>query len=377
MHHSEPLSSCDIPLRVLRRCLWLICALTSCAPTTREGWRGAVSQRSEGLCWWRNARWEDRAPLLVRGTGQAFAHARARWAGELWRGTSATAVLRRSGPLVMLQGEWIGPGLTLTADVDVTGAAVFRAYEPKRLGSAGVLLKGGHVRVLDAVIGHALVVPADDALAAFQSTETVGLEVGCDALSLSAIPEGPGDPARRQLAATGFKADAPERWVPQKAQLPLSAKFAGPTVGLVGSEKSALRGFVVEQKEGEARLVVPTATGVVWVGWVNEAGLAPQQESASDQAASPLAPVETAGRPVAGEWRSCERDELEVSIELDEKFIQVGSLHPGASFSILASRGEYREVALAVEWLDVNPDVRLLLPARAIDCPRSKQLGAW
>ena len=142
--------------QVIRRCLLLLCALTSCAPANRDAWKTTLSLRSKGLCWWRDARWEDRGPLLVRGTGQPFARARAQWSGQLWRGSSISAVLRRAGPVVLLQGQWAGPGLTLDAEVDVSLNSVFRAYEPVRVGPAGLLLKGGHVRVADADLGRRL-----------------------------------------------------------------------------------------------------------------------------------------------------------------------------------------------------------------------------
>lgn len=355
--------------------LW--CALSSCAsPSTRDGWITKLNARSEGLCWWRNARWEDRAPLLVRGTGESLGRARARWAGELWRGSSTTAVLRRSGPVVVLQGEWTGPGLTLSADVDVTSSSVFRAYEPIRVGSAGLLLKGGHVRVSDAVTGQALVLPSDEAFSAFRPAEAIASSVGCDQLSLSALPEAGGDKARRQLAASGFASDAPERWIPQNVLLPASAKKGGPTVGLFTAERTALRGFVVEQQQDEARLVVPGPDEVVWVGWVPSAQLlaTPVQQPA---------PITSAARPseapnAATDWRACERDELPVTVQLRSgELWPLGTLQAGAPFAIVANRGEHREVTLAVEWLDLDPNVRLLVPARASDCPRQKQLGAW
>jgi hypothetical protein len=299
----------------VRRAFLLLFALTACAPSTRDGWVAKVNARSEGLCWWRNARWEDRAPLLVRGSGEKLGRARARWSNELWRGSSTTAVLRRSGPVVVLQGEWTGPGLSLSADVDVTSSSVFRAYEPMRVGSAGLLLKGGHVRVSDAVTGQALVLPSEEAFSAFRPSETIGSTVGCEQLSLSAVPEAGGDKARRQLAASGFASDAPERWIPENVLLPASAKKGGPTVGLFTAERTALRGFVVEQHQDEARLVVPGADEMVWVGWVPAAHLQPNPvQQAPEPAAAGVRPTEET--PTATEWRACEREELPLSVQL-------------------------------------------------------------
>lgn len=361
----------------MRRCLLLLVALTSCAPTTRDGWLTTPIEKSEGLCWWRNARWEDRGALLVRGTGEPFARARARWAGELWRGSSTTAVLRRAGPLVVLQGEWIGPGLTLNADVDVGAHAIFRAYEPMRVGSAGLLLKGGHVRVKDAITGRALVLPAEDALDVFHPDEAVALELGCESLSLSAIPEPAGDPERRQLALSGFPPESPERWVQENLALPVSAQAGGPTVGRFVTQRAPVRGFVVDQRADEARLVVPTGNGLVWIGWVASEGLQPPG------APGVLAPRPTTARPTPpvpsspNSWRSCEKQDLPVSIESRGSVVEVGRLQAGTAFSIVSRRGDYREVLLAVEWLDLEPNIRLLVPAGAGECPLQKQLGSW
>lgn len=358
---------------MLRSCLVLLCALTACAPATRESWLKRVSSRSEGLCWWRNARWEDRGPLLVRGTGQPFARARARWEGEQWKGATTTAVLRRSGPVVVLQGEWSGPGLVLQADVDASTHALFRAWQPSRLGPAGLLLKGGHLRVTDALTGSALVVPSVESLRPFQSEQPVALAVGCDALSLSAVPEAPGDPLRRLLALSGFPADAPERWVPENLVLAASAQAGGPTVGRFVSGQVPLRGFVVGQAEGEARLVVPTRGGTVWVGWVAAEGL---EEPTGEPSPAPLrAPVVNAQAPRT--WRSCPDSELPVSIQSEGGPVEVGSLQPDVAFAVAPGRGDYREATLAVEWLELEPHVRLLLPARAAECPRLQQLGSW
>lgn len=360
------------PRPVMRPWILLACALTSCAPTTREQWLTRLSARSEGLCWWRNARWEDRGTLLVRGTGQPFARARARWSGDAWRGASTTAVLRRAGPLVLLQGQWSGPGLILNADVDVSAQAVFRSYEPVRLGEAGLLLKGGHVRVSDALAGRALVLPAEESLRPFRSMQTVAT-LSCDALSLYAPLEGPGDPARRLLELTGFPANAPERWVPENVSLSASAVPGGATVGRFVADAVPVRGFVVEQRDDEARLVVPTRAGLVWVGWVPAEGLEAPQGATPE----PVAPPEPLAAPGGLDWRSCDDAELPVSVISHAQIVEVGTLKRGTPFSVLARRGAYREVQLAVEWLELERDVTVLLPDRARDCPRLKSLGSW
>lgn len=332
-----------------------------------------LALRSPGLCWWRDARWEDRGPLLVRGTGQPFARARARWAGPLWRGTNLSAVLRRAGPVVLLQGEWTGPGLTLDADVNVSSEAVFRAYEPLRVGSAGLLLKGGHVRVADADSGRALVLPAEESFEPFHPAQQVALGLPCESLSLSALVEPPGDLARMQLAQSGFSDTAPERWVPERVVLSASAQPGGPTVGQFVSQRVPVRGFVVEQRSDEARLVVPTRDGVVWVGWVAAEGLqAPVERAALPEEEKKLNEVVSP----ALEWHACETS-LPVSIESQGEVIDVGALEAKTAFALTSTSGNYAEAVLGVEWLELEPGVRLLLPGHASQCPRHTQLGTW
>jgi hypothetical protein len=356
----------------MRPLLLLLCALTACTvPTTREAWLSDLSARSEGLCWWRDARWDDRGALLVRGTGEPFARARARWSGESWRGANITGVLRRAGPLVILQGEWSGPGLTFSADVDVSSQAVFRAWEPMRVGSAGLLLKGGQVRVSDALSGRALVVPDEESLRPFHAEQTVALELGCASLSLSAAPEVPGDPSRRLLALAGFPSTAKEKWLPENLSLPASAEFGGPTVGRFVADEVPVRGFVVEERKDEARLVVQTRAGVVWVGWVPAEGLLAPQGPAPE-------PVTPNPSVIDGsqDWRSCQND-LALSIESGGKILELGTLKAGTPFSVISRRGEFREVNLGVDWLEVEPRVRLLVPYRSGDCPRHQPLETW
>lgn len=341
-------------------------------PKTREAWLSDGSARSEGLCWWRDARWDDRGTLLVRGTGEPFARARALWSGERWLGATTTVVLRRAGPLVLLQGEWTGPGLSLNAEVDVSSQAVFRAWGPMRVGSAGLLLKGGQVRVIDAQSGKALVVPDEESLRPFSADHPVALELRCDALSLSAAIEPEGDASLRLLAQAGFPVDAPEKWVPEHVSLPASALAGGPTVGRFVTAGLPVRGYMVEQREGEARFVVPTRTGVVWVGWV------PAQDLLSPMGALPerVTPKSSAMFAQGDGWRSCPVD-LPVSIESRQETRVVGTLKAGTLFSVVARRGDFREVNLGVEWLELKPNVTLLLPDKANDCPRQKQLESW
>jgi hypothetical protein len=255
----------------------------------------------------------------------------------------------------------------------VSREPVFRSYQSTRVGPAAVLLKGAHVRVSDALSGRVLVTPAEESLRPFRPEQRVGLELGCDELTLSANLESGGDEARRLLALSGFRADAPERWVAEHLSLPASALPGGPSVGRFVADDVPVRGFVVEERGDEARLVVPTRTGLVWVGWVPADGLqAPQ--------GPPPEPVEPKERPVLlderREWRSCADSELPLSVESHGKVIQVGSLDRATAFSVLGRRDDYREVTLGVEWLDLEPDVRLLVPDRAKDCPRLKLLSA-
>jgi len=341
----------------------LLIILASC------GARAPVPGRegtTEPLCWWRNARWDDRATLLVRGTQVPLARARARWSDGAWKGASTTAVLRRSGDSVMLEGEWTGPGAALTAQVDVGNRAVFRAWEPRRLGAAGLVLKGGYLRVKDALLGRALVLPSEESLAPFQSEVPAAAELSCDVLSLSATPPVAGDAARALVARAGFSSEAPEQELPPNVSVPASAVQGGPTVGLFAAKSAPVRGFVVEQREGEARLVVPTPDGVVWVGWVTAEAL--------QKPTSPLpeAPGEVLASAPQRDWRSCKDRELPLTIELQGRFLQVGSLQAGTPFSVGAREGDHREVALGLDWLELSPRLQVLVPASAINCPRAE-----
>ncbi len=361
-------------LKLLRRgamsraLLAMIAASMGCAPspTAMIGREGTT----EPLCWWRNARWDDRGELLVRGTRVPLAHARARWAGDDWKGARTTAVLRRSGSSVVLQGEWLGPGAALLADVDVASRAVFRAFEPRRIGATGLLLKGGHVLVKDALVGRALVVPSDEAQRPFRSEVPPAAELSCEGLYLSATMPRTGDAARALLAQAGFSADAPEQWVPPNASVPASTTPGGPTVGFFVAEQAPLRGFVVEQREGEARLVVPTPEGIVWVGWV----------AAETLRAPPAAIPEQKGEPQQASgtrvWRTCERD-LPLRVELNGRLIQVGTLLARTPFSAEVRAGDYREVELNLDWLELSARLSVLVPADAFDCPRLSSAAAW
>lgn len=350
----------------MRRALLLIILSLplACAPAqvSMAGHEGTT----EPLCWWRNARWDDRGTLLVRGTRIPLARAHARWAGAVWGGANTTGVLRRTGDSVMLEGEWTGPGLTLRADVDVAAHAVFRVFEPRRIGAAGLLLKGAHVRLKDALVGRALVVPSDDALRPFRTEEQVAADLSCDGLSLSATPPGSGDPARALLAQAGFPQGAPEKWLPQNASLPAAERASGPTMGFFVAESAPVRGFVVEQRESEARLVVPTAEGVVWVGWVDAAPL-------RDPGPAPAAVVAKQAPAEVHEWRQCEGRELPLLLGVQGRLIELGTLRAGTPFAAGARDGAHREVTLALDWLDLSPRLRVLVPAEAIDCPRLKK----
>ena len=340
----------------------------ACAPraNSRPGREGT----SVPLCWWGNARWEERGPLLVRGTDVPLARVRARWVGDQWKGATTTAVLRHEGNSSLLQGEWTGPGLVLQGDVDVGGQAVFRSFEPRRLGSLGAVLKGGHVRVLDALQGRALVVPSPDSAAPFRTEESLAVELPCDGLSLSASPPSK-DSARAQLEQAGFDAKAPSMLLPPNAALPASSLPGGPTSGFFVSGEQPVRGFVVDHKESEARLVVPTRDGVVWVGWVAAEPLRADQEPALEP---PMLPVKV---PAAGVWRACSTRDFPLSLELHGRLISIGTLRAGTPFSVGERQGNFRPVALGLDWLELSPQLTVLMPSDAIDCPRTQQPDEW
>ncbi len=340
----------------------------ACAP--RANARAGREGTSVPLCWWGNARWEDRGPLLVRGTDIPLARVRARWAGDQWKGATTTAVLRQEGNSSLLQGEWTGPGLVLQGDVDVGGQAVFRSFEPRRLGSMGAVLKGGHVRVLDALQGRALVVPSPDSAVPFRTDESLALEVPCDGLSLSAsLPSK--DPARAQLEQAGFDVKAKAMLLPPHAALPASSSPGGPTSGFFVGDEQPVRGFVVDRKENEARLVVPTRDGVVWVGWVAAEPLRADEGPPFEQ------PLPSVNVPSAGVWRTCSSHDFPLSLELQGRLIAIGTLRAGTPFSVGEREGNFRPVAIGLDWLELSPQLTVLAPSDAFDCPRIKQPEAW
>jgi hypothetical protein len=317
------------------------------------------------LCWWRDARWEDRGVLRVPGTGEPYARARALGSQDAWKGARTTGVLRRVGPVVLLQGEWSGPGVTLKADVDVGADAVFRAYETTRLGAAGVLLSGAPVRLTDAREGQVLALPTEEALSLFSPTEVPALDLTCEGLSLYA-PSGPSESPRATLARLG--------WTPLSAGLlsaqrefPLTDVPGGSNTGQFNKRLADETAWVVATEGTQSRVAV-IRDGLVWVGWLASDELKPApgmlMGSSSERPDRPRASLTA--------LRQCDED-LPLSVAIEGTAYEVGTLHRGTSFSVQSSWGDAVVVRPQTDWLRLVAQVEFLAPLSAARCPTVKQ----
>lgn len=344
--------------------------LSSCVRgEAREDWLRDVKVRSESLCTWTGARWEDRAPLLFTGSEARLGRARVVWDGERWAGANVTGALRQAGPVLLFDGQWAGDGFTLEATVDVSEHAVFRAHGPTRLGTAGLVLPGASVRLVLAQVGRVLAQPADAALQLFSPRTPPVFELACDGLTLHGA-RGPADDERRALAQAGFSAEAPERWLPEGTSIVATQAAGGVAIGRFEAERGALRGFVVAEQGTEARLAVPSPAGVLWVGWVPAAAL--QAGPTLAEGPRVLSPQPEPAPPPSGEWLACPFEDVVVSAQVGGELRRVGVLARGAPFLPGAATEEGLEVRLAVPWLELEPSLVLVAPASAARCPKAK-----
>lgn len=348
--------------------LLVVLLLAGCAPATREAALADRARRGEPLCSWDGVRWDDRGLLLVPGTGAPLGRALGRWSGERWAGATFSGSLRAAGPAFLLDGAWRGPGATFRVELEADREPALSAWQPQRLGAAGLLLKGGRVRVLDAREGRVLVAPPPQSLRHFEPQEPPALDVGCADLTISASrPEG-GDAARRLLARGGFPDDAAEGWLTAGAAVPAREAPGGPVVGRFLAPRAPVRGFVVETHGEEVRLVVPEPLGVLWAGWVSAAGLAPPAEAEPAAWGAGASPAGAAG----GELRRCD-EPLTLSVELADRPAVVGTLDPGTPFSLRARQGALLAIEPALDWFEPSEGVELLVSASAAACPRGEQ----
>ncbi|MFZ5439141.1 MAG: hypothetical protein ACOZQL_03990 [Myxococcota bacterium] len=329
---------------------WLLW-LSGCAENTSE-----LTGRSSGeFCWWRGTRWEDGAPLLVRGAGVPLGRARARWDGEEWAGARTAGALRRHGERVLYEGTWTGGGFVLEAEVDATRNALFHAWGPTRI-VGGLVHRGAPLQLVDARLGGVLVAPSEAALALFTPRASPIFELGCEGLSLLNPPE---DDGPRLLARAGFK---PLR------EVRLRSAITTPE-GQWTRAATEVPAFVVEQAQEVSRVAVPVK-GVLWVDWLDDTQLAPAPEPADGEAPRQLAPA----RAPTGVLRQCD-EEVPLFVELGDARRKVGHLQSRARFIVRGRRSEgMLSVVPAVPWLELAADVELLAAASAV--ARCDEAGA-
>ena len=325
----------------------------SCAPRPRSVWLTAASVKGQPLCWWRGVRWEDRAALRVRGADLVLGRARSTPGHDV----RFTGTLRRAGPVAVLQGDFVGEGLTLDAAVDVGVDPVMTAWTPRRIGTAGLLLKGARVRVLDARVGRVLVVPGAEAMRPYASDEVLARELDCSEVSLRA-PDGDAS----VVARAGY-GEAPRVRLTPGFPLELSATPGEAPVGALRTEL-VRDAYLLTREAAAARVLVGTPDDVVWVGWVDGARVV------EADAVEPTPPAEVAAPVAAASWRRCD-DELRVAVLADGQTWPVGRLAPGAPFELLSDDvrddGAVR-ARLHVDWFDLDDGVQVLLPGSATAC---------
>ncbi len=331
--------------------LMVLCA---CATPSRDAWLSNATNRSEALCWWRDVRWEDRAALLVRGTGATLGRAKAT------RGPFVTGTLRLAGQVPLLQGRWEGEGLWLDAEVDLGADAVIASWEARRIGLAGLLLKGTRMRVLDARLGTLLAVPGEASLSVFKPEEPLAIELGCENVSLRSGEEVP----ERQLQLAGFSAEAPRVQLTPGFPLELTAQPAAEVAGTLRTEPP-LAAWEVKREGDAVRVAVPTRDGLLWVGWVDGARV--KSAAAVPPSAEPT-PLELTNTML--DWRRC-RQSVEVAVLVDGRVHKVGLLAPGATFALAAdvsSVDQWVPARLGVDWFEPADGVHLLLPGEVRRC---------
>lgn len=349
--------------------LLAVVSALGCASASREQLLSEPRRRGDAACSWAGVRWDDRGTLLMRGTALPLGRAHPQWREGRWAGALFRGSLRPvTEGVVLLEGEWRGPGARFEADVDASTDAALGAWRSSRLGEAGVVLAGGVLRTLEATDeGRLLVAPTSMALRHFEPPLPPVLELDCSTVTISAVRPSDGDARRAMLSAAGFAPESPERWLPARAALDAAAQPGGPLVGRFVAGESPARGFVVETRGDAARFVVPEPGGVLWVGWVPAAALV-------EPAAPPTAAAERVATalPDRAGLRSCARA-LTLRASVEGVTREVGLLEAGTPFVLLDEGEAAVTVDLALDWFTPAPGVRLSLPREAGRCVQVEQ----
>jgi hypothetical protein len=311
-------------------------------------------------------KWDDRGLLRERASGTPVGRARAEWKEGAWKGAKATGVLRAHEGFIAFEGEWSGDGLTLYAAANATEDALFSMWEPAKLSSSSLVLKGAPVRLLEARTGAAVVSPSARSMTVFVPDELPSREVGCDVLALRATPPGSAVDPRGVLARSGFAADAPELVVKAPADSAAPA-WAQPGGAFAGGFLPGARVFELQRTAGNVR-VAAVEDSTLWVAWVSEASVV----RAEGQRAVELWPRERKQLPLPT-WRAC-REPVPLLVSTPGGLRRVGTLAPGVRFAVTGVPEDADVVAAigvwpAVRWFEPASDRGLLAPASASSCP--------
>jgi hypothetical protein len=331
----------------------------------------------DGLCWWRGAKWDGRGALRVRQTGEVLGYAHPSWskpesAAPAWLGANASGVLRLREDHVVFEGQWSGGGLTLAAEANATEEAFFTLWLPHKLSKSSLAMRGAPVRLSDARLGRAMVLPSARSLEAFVPDEVPSGEVPCDALALRASQAPPPEP-RALLARAGFPADATAVRVKVDRELGALPASDVPNGEFVGGFFPGAGSVFEVARQGEHARLVAVGDNTLWVGWV-DAEFVEKVERPQAIEFNPARARKELDRPT---WRACER-ELTVSVRTAHGLRKVGVLEANTRFAVTGGSDFEDGIDQVAIWPGVNwlePGTSLLAPAWASSCP--VVTGAW
>jgi hypothetical protein len=337
-----------------------VCA--GCFPATKQGWFTGANMRGEGLCTWKNVRWNDNGVLLAPETGAPMARGHVVWgSGNAWHGATVHGELKKAGPFFLLQGTWRGDGIVLDADVDVSGAPVFSAFATARAGKAGLLPRGADVVVVEASSGHLVVMPPDEAMREFMPAERPVAEMACEALTLY-----PQD--ADALEWSGLDKAAPRMELSLPADLLMRETPGGAVVGHFHQRAEPLLVRRLEVQGEWARIAYVTDAHVVWHGWVPAASVVPEKDDGTIGLGGLVGGL--LGSQDQGGWSAC-TVEQKLYARVQDRMVHVGRVLAATPFRRGVVDGRYVSVTLRASWLEPEPGVSFFLEAGALSC------GPW
>ncbi|MFT3711814.1 MAG: hypothetical protein QM817_29600 [Archangium sp.] len=353
-------------------------SLSACVPPERTSLVDPTAV--DGLCWWRGVKWDGRGALRVRRTGELLGYAHPRWTktdlpdadAMAWKGATASGVLRLRGDHVVFEGQWYGGGLTLAAEANATEDALFTLWLPTKLSNASLVMRGAPVRLGDARVGQAMVLPSSRSLETFVPDEVPSGAVPCDGLALRASQAPPAEP-RALVNKAGFTDAKPVRVKVDKelGALPASDTPNGEFVGGFVPDTGSV--FEVARNGDSARLVA-VSDGTLWVGWV-DADFVQPLDAEQTVKLEPKRAQRELDRPT---WRACEREQR-VWVNTPKGPLVVGVMERNTRFALtgqndFTDEGELISIWPGVEWFE--PGMNLLVRSEASSCP-VVTTGAW